>query len=338
MARPKNTLAPLSAPALIGPNEAAEMDARAAQAGEMLEAEALFAQMVERGGGQALIAVGRIQAATVSAALSDSMVIDAYEKVASSRSYVGIPYFAEDGSRKRVSALDEFCEVFLGRGARRCRQLVANRRLIGEELYEAAQAIGFRQQDYNALKALPADDQEAVKQALAEEDKDRALEVLSGLVARAAEHKAQAEQKAEAAEARAEEIEKDYDTVSTMYGKAKTEITRLKAGGEIPGLDKQMAGWPAVTGLLTGEIRSHLTRVLMVIEEAERRIFDANPQEGTPAVDVVERAATCLYRALGPDLALLEDELSLVRNRLERVVGAFAERGVEALPPQIPQA
>jgi predicted nucleic acid-binding Zn-ribbon protein len=109
---------------------------------------------------------GRIQAALVAETVSSRIIAEAYSEIVKSNSYVGLAYQAVDGSAKHVSSLEEFCEVFLGKSARRCQQLASNLTLLGAELYEAAERIGLGQRDYNALKALPADDQVVIRQAL----------------------------------------------------------------------------------------------------------------------------------------------------------------------------
>jgi hypothetical protein len=51
--------------------------------------------------------------------------------------------------------LDEFCRAYLGKSYNRCLELSQNLNLLGEELYESTQKIGFRARDYAALRALP---------------------------------------------------------------------------------------------------------------------------------------------------------------------------------------
>ncbi|MCL7422537.1 MAG: hypothetical protein M8364_16725, partial [Methylobacter sp.] len=52
------------------------------------------------------------------------------------------------------------------------------------ELFEQAQKLGFRQTDYNALKALPADDQQLIAHAIEEESLDKALDLMQEMAAR----------------------------------------------------------------------------------------------------------------------------------------------------------
>ena len=313
---------------LIGPNEAVAIDAKATQAGAMATADTLLRELLEGGAADALIAVGRIQAATVAAAIADAVIADAYDKVAKSGAYKGLPYRDKDGAAATVSSLDEFCQVFLGHSARRCRQLAANRALVGADLYEAAAAVGFRNQDYTALRALPADDQEAVRLALAEEDKDRALEVLSDLVTRQATQKAAFEDAARVAQGERDEARRDYEAASALLGQSKAKIRRMEGGDLRPlRLDEQMAQWPAGCGALIGEIRRHLTQIGLIIQSAEQLPI---PEAGTPEADIHSRAMRLLFDSLSAPLSDLASEVSGVDNHLNRIVGAFAYPGEDA--------
>ncbi|MBS0212341.1 MAG: hypothetical protein JSR26_04055 [Proteobacteria bacterium] len=136
----------------------------------------------------AALAAGRLQAAMVSATVAQRMIAEVYSSLAKSKTYEGLPYTKPNGESATVASLDDFCEVFLGRSKRRCQELAANLDTLGTELYDAAERIGLGQRDYNALKALPADEQKVIKQALAEgADKPAVVGLLAGLVERKAQ-------------------------------------------------------------------------------------------------------------------------------------------------------
>jgi hypothetical protein len=77
--------------------------------------------------------------------------------------------------------LEEFCRVFLGKSYTRCFELAKNLELLGTDLYEAAEAIGFRARDYRALKALPADEQAIIQQAIQTQDREQVIELLQDM-------------------------------------------------------------------------------------------------------------------------------------------------------------
>ena len=104
--------------------------------------------------------------------------------------------------------------------------------LLGGDLYEAAERIGFRNQDYRALKALPADDQEVIKQAMAADDRDQVLDLLQEMAARHASEKAaltaQAAEATETSEARDAVIKAKEETISKLELRA-TSAERRQA-------------------------------------------------------------------------------------------------------------
>ena len=128
--------------------------------------------------------LGRIETATFYATVSDSLLAQTYQKIKKNKTYKNIPYVDATGKTKHISSLEEFCEIKLGKSARRLQQLSQNLRTLGPDLYESAEKIGFRAKDYRALKALPPEEQEVVKTAIASESKDEVIDILQDMAAR----------------------------------------------------------------------------------------------------------------------------------------------------------
>lgn len=165
-------------------------------------------------------AVGRIEMAQFSATVAEKAIIETFLKIKESKRYKGLPYRKPDGSTATVADLEEFCQAYLGKSARRVQEMVANYHLVGADLYEQAERIGLRQRDYNAIKALPADDQEIIKQALAEDSKDRVLEVLQDMAIKHAKEK-------EALAKQAHEAEESYRALDKVLADEKAANQRL---------------------------------------------------------------------------------------------------------------
>lgn len=110
--------------------------------------------------------VGGLKMASFFATVADRVVAETYERLKESKTYVGMPYRTEGGEVATVATLEEACRVFLGKSQRRCEEVAANRRLLGPELYEQAEALKLSQRDYNAIRALPADGQLIIKEAI----------------------------------------------------------------------------------------------------------------------------------------------------------------------------
>lgn len=150
---------------------------------------------------KAMRMLGQMEALEFIGNISDLSKVQIFINLKKNNAYRALTYKDAEGNRKRISDLEEFCDHYMGKSSRRMRQLASNYHLLGAELYESAERIGFRQQDYQAMKALPADDQEVIKQAMQPEvDRDQILDLMQELAVRHASEKAAHE--AEAKEAR----------------------------------------------------------------------------------------------------------------------------------------
>lgn len=152
---------------------------------EMIEAgkNASIAQAAVMDSFDVIKAIGRIEAAQFYETISEKLIVETAINMREGKKYKGLP-FSRDGKTETVSTFDEFCEIFLGKTGRRITQLISNYNQLGPELYEQAERIGFRQRDYNALKALPADDRLLIAQAIEEESLDKALDLMQEMAAK----------------------------------------------------------------------------------------------------------------------------------------------------------
>lgn len=307
---------------VIGPNEAREIDAGLQEGAAGLTAETMLRNLLEGGGEDALRAAGAIQATMHLRRVGDCMIAQIYAKVKQSKCYIGLPYRNEDGEPTTCRSLEEYCKAFIGKSYNRCQELERNLALLGSELYESAQEIGFSARDYNALKALPADDQEAVRVALTSATPDQALEVLCELVARQSQEKRQMQSGITVLEGERDAARADYDVVTKLLGAESAKVRKLERGDLKPlALDQAMAGWPGAAGALLGAVRANLTQIGLMIQSAEQLPF---PAEGTPEADAHQRGMRLLYDALAAPLSDLQLEVQGIAGHLERMVGAFA--------------
>jgi hypothetical protein len=164
------------------------------------------------------IQLGRMQAAGFYETVSSKLMIQSYLEAKATIGEMGsVLVSLPSGEAKRVSSIDEFCELAMPVKARRLQQLVANRQLVGDELYEQAEKLGFGQRDYQALKALPIEDQEIVKQAIATDDREHVINLLAELAAR---NRALREQ--------AQELQEINDAKDKVIEKRNTQLTKLE--------------------------------------------------------------------------------------------------------------
>ncbi len=172
--------------------------------------------------------LGQIEALEFSRNISDLTQVQIFLNLKKNKAYRAISYEDADGNRKRISDLDEFCERFMGKSSRRMRQLAEQYHLLGAELYEQAQRIGFRTQDYTALKALPADDQEVIKQAIETDDRDTILSLMQELAAKHQSEKAALQAEATEAKETAEARDQVVKAKEAKISQQEETIHKLK--------------------------------------------------------------------------------------------------------------
>ncbi|MCB1738691.1 MAG: hypothetical protein KDI42_11245 [Gammaproteobacteria bacterium] len=288
------------------PQLPAETEERIAQAAVAADARAIADQVVM----QALPvmeAIGQIKASHFYATVADRVIAETYKKVKESKGYVGLPYVDADGNPRRVAVLEEFAEVFLGKSARRCQELAKNLELLGGDLYEAAERIGFRAADYRALKALPEDDQEAVRLALESGDRDEAMGTLTDLVSRqraAAEQAAAA--RAEAEQAR-DEAKADYEALSEVHAEQTARLRRLESGATPPPpWDERILPLVSTSAHYGAAAKAAIGQIDLVRQSA---LTDFDPPEEGVERDQWQRAMRSLAEQIGGDLYALRDGL-----------------------------
>lgn len=163
--------------------------------------------------------IGQIEALLFSATVAEKAIVETFIKLKQNKAYRSIQFRDLDGNMRRVADLSEFCERFLKKSYRRVQEMASNYHLIGADLFDTAEKIGFKQQDYRALKALPADDQEAIKAAMQTDDRDQIIELMQELAVRHASQSAAL--KAKAADAN--------ETAAARDDVIKNKQTRLDA-------------------------------------------------------------------------------------------------------------
>lgn len=142
-----------------------------------IEKEAVFSAGVD---------LGRIEALDFVSTVVNSAILPIYENVKKSKAWKHLRN-PQSSDGRNFESLNEFCEVKLGKSYTRLQELAANRRLIGHDAYDQAEKMGLRQVDYNAIKTLPAPDQELIRQAVSTQSRDEVLDLLQELASRHAQ-------------------------------------------------------------------------------------------------------------------------------------------------------
>lgn len=168
---------PLAAAEQVGPTFVGKTPAAmAASETEMRNQQASMEDALRLG-----LSLGQMQMAAMHETISQIAQIAAYEKAKDSSAY---KHIINPVTRNHFASLEEFCEVAIGISLRRVQQLASNRNAIGQQSFEQTQRIGFRQVDYNAIKALPAPKLEIVQQAIADgSSRDEVVQLIQELAA-----------------------------------------------------------------------------------------------------------------------------------------------------------
>lgn len=133
--------------------------------------------------------MGRIEALDFVVTVTSAAMLSVFESVKKSKAWRNLRN-PQSVTGDKFSSLDEFCKVKLGKSYQRLQHLTAARNAIGQDAFEQAERLGLHQRDYNAIKALPAPDQELVRRAVEEaQSRDEVLDLLQELAARHAKEK-----------------------------------------------------------------------------------------------------------------------------------------------------
>lgn len=174
------------------------------------------------------IDLGRLEALDFVATVANSAILPIYENVKKSKAWAFLRN-PKSSNGSNFQSLEEFCQVKLGKTYGRLQHLVTNRNLLGQEAFEQAERMGLRQVDYNAIKALPAPDQELMRRAVEDaQSRDEVLDLLQELAARHAKEKEATAKEIEQLKVDNQVIGEKYEREEQRADKAEKE---LKSGG-----------------------------------------------------------------------------------------------------------
>lgn len=171
--------------------------------------------------------LGIIKSAEFYARCAEKLVVEAFVKLKEGKRYKDLVVTRENGESAPCADLDEACRFFLGKSYRYCAQITQNMETVGAKLFESASQLGFRTKDYQAIRALPADDQTLVKSAIeSATDRDSVTDLIGELTERHAKKLA----------------EKDK-AIAELNKQVETKERRVKAlGEERDTLNEQLIG------------------------------------------------------------------------------------------------
>ncbi|WP_218241543.1 hypothetical protein [Comamonas fluminis] len=188
--------------------------------------------------------LGQMETAAFIGNISDGLLLSSFENVKKSKAWK----LLKNKSGEIFPSLEAFCTERFGFSARRLSQIQGNRDILGQETFNQAEQLGLRQIDYNAIKALPAPDQELMRRAVEEaQSRDEVLDLLQELAARHAKEK----------EATAKEIEQlkvDNQVIGEKYEREEQRADKaekaLRSGGpQTRSLEERVADFSKTVNL-----------------------------------------------------------------------------------------
>ena len=174
------------------------------------------------------IDLGRLEALDFVLTVGTSALVAVFENVKKSKAW-RLLRNPQSSHGENFQSLDEFCEVKLGKSYKRLQAISGNRALIGgEEAFEQAERLGLHQRDYNAIKALPAPDQELVRRAVEEATtREQVLDVLHDLAARNVQREAALQAELQDARDQAEDLAASKKAVESQVADLRKQALRL---------------------------------------------------------------------------------------------------------------
>jgi hypothetical protein len=298
---------------------------------EMVELgqQASIAQLAVIEAEEVIKSIGRIEASVFMATVAEKMIAETAISVKQSKQYKGLPFVDESGNRRQVATFEEFCHYKLGKSRRRVDELVSNYNMIGPDLYEQAEKIGFRQRDYNALKALPADDRTLIAQAIESESLDSALDLMQQL---AAKHQREKETLSEQLAA----TQKDLISKDAVLAKRNEKIDELDHSLEQLRLDRPVGAhidWPAAfSGYVT---QVNITRKNIKHAIGSLAVISKDAMQIEPQSEAEEFTLNQAREILATELVGIHNEcLEMIQAlglQFDRSLGAYSDARIDLL-------
>ncbi|KAB2905584.1 MAG: hypothetical protein F9K35_01535 [Burkholderiaceae bacterium] len=242
------------------------------------------------------IDLGRLEAMDFVLTVSTTAIFGIYENVKKSKAWRHLRN-PQSSDGQNFQSLDEFCQVKLGKSYKRLQQMAGNQAAIGQDAFEQAERLGLHQRDYNAIKALPAPDQELVRRAVEEATtREQVLDVLHDLAARTAQREAALQTELQDARDQAEELAASKKVVEGTVADLRKQARRLAQ---------------ATPDEVAADLRGQVLEVVKTIEADLRG----------PLADGLEQLMTHGEETGHGQLAWVKGQLEAVLDRLKTVAG-----------------
>ena len=242
------------------------------------------------------IDLGRLEALDFIAVTANTAALAVYQNVKKSKAWRLLKN-PQSAVSANFQSLEEFCDVKLGKSYRRMQTLLGQCNLIGQEAYEQAERLGLRDVDYNAIKALPAPDQELVRRAVEEATtREQVLDVLHDLAARTVRRETALQAELQDARDQAEELAASKKVVEGTVADLRKQARRLAQ---------------ATPDEVAADLRAQVMDAVKTIEADIRG----------PLADGLEQLMTHGEETGHGQMAWVKGQLEAVMERLKTVAG-----------------
>lgn len=273
--------------------------------------------------------VGRIESALFLTSVSEKVIAESFIQLRDGKKYKDLLISGADGNLTNVSDLEEACELLFGKTYRTCLRIAQKYESLGPELFESAERLGLRRKDYQALQALPPDDQALIKTTIAEAtDRDSVTDLIGELTERHAKKLAEKDrviadlgQKVELKERRIQVLGEERDGLKEkLIGMTLTEDAtrkvalekRNRALGALRDASLAMLGYvsrfdQAVADVMSLGDATAATEATDTLRATYQRLADLANAHGMP-VDFAEVVMPPWLADLAPTPAAEEEE------------------------------
>lgn len=212
------------------------------------------------------IDLGRLEALDFVVTVTSTAILQIYENVKKSKAW-RLLRNPKNGHGAHFESLEEFCEVKLGKSHERLRKIVANRNAIGQDAFEQAERLGLHQRDYNAIKSLPAPDQELVRRAVEDAtSREDVLDLLQELAARHVQVKAELNAEVEEVKKELAAKVKRLDVVNRQKEAAEEKAARIAVMPPNEALADLQKKATAIMNDALGAVRGELRQALIALD------------------------------------------------------------------------
>lgn len=260
---------------------------------------------------------GRIQMGLLTRCIADSAVLSQYKLLKKSTTWKNL----KNPDGRDIASLDQFCKLAFGRSQRRLQEIASNRNSLGEDSFMLAEQLGLRQVDYNAIKSLPAPEQELVRRAVQDaHSKDDVVSLIEELATRSAKRDEAHAKQLEDERREHAATQKRLEATVKMRDRAEAEAARIATLAPDEQLKELKIEATRQAAGCIAWVKGHLRQALIALQQqdADLTIFSA----GLVGQVTRELRALCEEFCL-PDLSsAVEDQAAADAEQWYRPDGA----------------